>query len=95
MARVTVAPALTRWMKSPVADESRAWDCSGSTVREVLDGLFEQVPEMRGYCVDELGALRHHVVVFVDGVALDDKQHQRTPVRQDSDVYIFQALSGG
>jgi len=68
---------------------------AGGTVREVLDGLFAAFPSLRGYVTDEHGALRHHVVAFVDGVAVRDKQGLGEPVPAAGEVYLFQALSGG
>ena len=46
---------------------------AGTTVREVLDELFRQHPVLRGYVTDERGAMRHHVVAFVNGAAVSDK----------------------
>src|SRR5439155_16661270 len=65
---VVVAPSLTRWLTAaPTAAGTRSVVVAGSTVREVLDGLFAEYPTLRGYATDERGALRHHVVAFVDG----------------------------
>jgi hypothetical protein len=67
----------------------------GTTVRDVLDHLFTLHPRLRGYVVDERGALRHHVVAFVNGTAVADKAALADPVAADGEVYLFQALSGG
>ena len=64
-------------------------------MREVLDALFALYPQLRGYVTDERGALRHHVVAFVDGVAVQDKAMLAEPVPAGGEVHIFQALSGG
>jgi hypothetical protein len=61
----------------------------------VLDALFALHPNLRGYVTDERGALRHHVVAFVNGVAVQDKSALNEPVPADGEVHIFQALSGG
>jgi hypothetical protein len=45
--------------------------------------------------LDERGALRHHVVCFVDGVAVQDKPGLSEPVPANGEVHLFQALSGG
>jgi hypothetical protein len=67
----------------------------GATVREVLDAYFERHPRVRAYVFDEQHALRKHVVVFVG----DEQAHDRTalsdPVREDAEVWVMQALSGG
>jgi molybdopterin converting factor small subunit len=94
---VVVAPSLARWLTaSPTPGAgtvSRA--VAGRTVREVLDALFAEFPTLRGYVTDERGALRHHVVAFVNGAAVRDKQTLDEPVPDDGEVYLFQALSGG
>jgi hypothetical protein len=94
---VIVAPSLTRWlMPSPtVSAGERSFRVNGMTVREVLEALFTLVPVLRGYVTDERGALRHHVVAFVNGVAVQDKATLSEVVPADGEVHIFQALSGG
>ena len=57
--------------------------------------MFAAYPQLRGYVVDERGALRHHVVAYVNGVAVADKQALAEPVPAGAEVYLFQALSGG
>ena len=97
MAKVVVAAALARWLASPSGKGSGevALTAAGSTVRAVLDEVFVHHPALRGYLLDDQGALRHHVAIFVDGVAVTDKQHLATPVAAHSEIYLLQALSGG
>jgi molybdopterin converting factor small subunit len=68
---------------------------AGDTVRDVLERVFEQVPRLRGYVVDERGALRKHMVVFVDGAIVSDRAALSDAVGPSSEVYVMQALSGG
>lgn len=68
---------------------------SGKTVREVLDRVFAQHPKARDYVLDESGAVRYHMVVFVDGTPLRDPKNQSDPVTAQSQIYVMQALSGG
>jgi hypothetical protein len=67
----------------------------GNTVREVLDGVFQEHPEARGYVLDDQAALRRHMTIFVDGEMIRDRIRLSDPVRERSTVYVFQALSGG
>lgn len=67
----------------------------GATVREVLTSVFARYPKAEGYVLDEHGALRHHMVVFVDGVAVSDRARLSDPVGPRSEVFVMQALSGG
>ena len=67
----------------------------GSTVRELLEGLFAIRPILRGYLLDEQGVLRHHVAAFVDGDVVRDKRQLDIPVPPDGELFLLQALSGG
>jgi molybdopterin converting factor small subunit len=70
-------------------------DVDATTVGEALDAVFATVPRLRGYVVDERGALRKHMTVFVDGSTVKDRVHLSDPVAADGEVYVMQALSGG
>jgi hypothetical protein len=67
----------------------------GSTLREVLDGYFEDNAKARGYVQDEQGKIRQHMVVFIDGEIALDKDRLTDPVAPNSLVDVMQALSGG
>ena len=45
--------------------------------------------------MDELGALRKHLVIFVDWDKVIDRENLSDEVKPDSEIYIFQVLSGG
>jgi len=64
-------------------------------VRAVLEAAFVDRPALRGYVLDDQGAVRQHVAVFVDGERLRDVARQSDPVRPDSVIHVMQALSGG
>jgi hypothetical protein len=68
---------------------------AGSTVREVLEAAFSTRPDVRGYVLDDQGALRKHVMVFVDGEQVRDRVTLDDPVGPQGDVFVMQALSGG
>ena len=68
---------------------------AGATVRAVLDAVFADNPRLRGYVLDDQGALRYHMMVFVDGEPITDRRDLSDPVRDASEVYVMQALSGG
>jgi sulfur carrier protein ThiS len=94
---VVLAPAIARWLAPDpqVGVGERALMAAGSTVRELLDNVFALHPVLRSYVVDEHGALRHHVVAFVNDEPVRDKERLTEPVPADGQVYVFQALSGG
>lgn len=97
MAKVVLASALSRWLPGSAGKPTGevALDIMGASVGAVLDGLFAQHPNLRGYVLDEQGAVRHHVAVFVDGDAIRDKRNLTQPLGERAEVYVMQALSGG
>ena len=80
-----------------LASQTAAPTCrvEGATVNEALAAVFAQQPALRGYVLDDQGALRQHVVVFLDGVAIKDRTRLSDPARPDSEIFVMQALSGG
>ena len=89
MATVVFTPNLRRHVECPTEE------VAGATVRAVLDAVFAHNPRLRTYVLDDQGALRHHMSVFVDGDQIADREHLSDPVRAASEVYVMQALSGG
>lgn len=67
----------------------------GSSVRQVLEAYFAGNPPVRGYVLDDQGALRKHMAVFVNGEPVQDRAKLADPVPADGTVDILQALSGG
>ena len=72
-----------------------ARDVDGATVRAVLDDAFKNNARARTYVLDEQGSLRQHMVVFVNGQAVQDREQLSDPVSENAEVYVMQALSGG
>lgn len=89
MASVSFTKNLERHVTCPRVE------AAGCTVREVLDHVFAQNPLLRGYVVDERGALRKHMVIFVDGQQVIDRTKLSDAVAPASEIYVMQALSGG
>jgi hypothetical protein len=89
MARVVFTPNLQRHVTCPPAD------APGGTLRTVLDAAFEANPQVRGYVLDEQGALRKHMIVFINGEQVRDRIDLSDSVPADGEVYVMQALSGG
>jgi molybdopterin synthase sulfur carrier subunit len=89
VATVVFTPNLKRHV------ECATEEVAGSTVKTVLDAVFAHNPKLRGYVLDDQGALRRHMIVFVDGNQIDDRDQLSDPVRPTSEVYVMQALSGG
>jgi hypothetical protein len=67
----------------------------GETVRQVLDAYFATNPPARGYVLDDQGALRKHMAIFINGEPVLDRARLADPVPADGTIDIIQALSGG
>jgi hypothetical protein len=89
MAAVAFTPNLQRHIECPRRE------VSGVTVHEVLGSVFADNPRLRSYVVDERGALRKHMVVFIDGRLIVDRERLSDPVEPSAEIYVMQALSGG
>ena len=89
MARVTFTQNIQRHVPCP------AQEVEGGTVREVLDAVFTSNPRARGYVLDDQGAVRQHMVIFIDGKLIEDRVELSDNVPAGGDVYVMQALSGG
>jgi molybdopterin converting factor small subunit len=63
----------------------------GGSVRELLDAIEREHPAASGWILDERGALRRHINVFVNG----ERGEQDTPVEADDRVDVLPAISGG
>lgn len=89
MATVTFAPALTRHVPCPPQDVPAA------TLRAALDAAFAAAPAMRGYVLDEQGAVRKHVAVFINGEMIASRTELARALQPDDRVQVIQALTGG
>ena len=89
MPRVVFTSNLQRHVNCP------EMQVAAGTVRTALSQVFDAQPQARGYVLDEQGHLRKHVVVFVDGLRVRDRELLSDPVREASEVYVMQALTGG
>ncbi len=89
MPTVSFTTALTRFLAAPPAQ------VEGATVRDALAAVFAARPALRGYVLDDQGALRRHVAVYVGGEPVADRAGLSDPVGPDDEIYVFQALTGG
>ena len=89
MLRVFFTPQLKRFLDAPPQE------VDAGCAREALDAVFAANPRLRGYVLDERGALRKHVAVFLDGRLLREESELDAPLAAGSEVAVMQALSGG
>ena len=83
----------TSWLREVVPNGPLT--AGGVTVGAALDGVFSELPHVRGYVLDERGQLRKHVCIFADGKRLRREAALSHSIRPDSKLYVMQALSGG
>ena len=65
------------------------------TVGEALDRYFDQYPGVRDYVLDNQGAVRHHMLVLLNGNSIRDRENLSDSLEPGSEIFVFQALSGG
>ncbi|UZR97866.1 MoaD/ThiS family protein [Chondrinema litorale] len=67
----------------------------GATVKETLNNIEKSYPGILSYLLDDNGALRKHVNIYLQNELIQDRQHFYDQVKEDDEIIIFQALSGG
>lgn len=65
------------------------------SVADALLAINKLAPGFTDYVLDEHGALRRHVNISINNVAVIDKNKLSDRIPEDGTVYIFQSLSGG
>lgn len=89
MPTVTFTRALERFLPAP------SIEVAGESVATALAAVFADRPVLRGYVLDDQGALRKHVAVYINGQAVVDRVRLADAVGPKDEIYVFQALSGG
>ncbi len=67
----------------------------GATVSEIVRALEDKYPGMGGYLVDDQGALRQHVNIFIGNEIIHDQKRLTDKVEDTDKIFVLQALSGG
>jgi sulfur carrier protein ThiS len=89
MPTISFTSALERFLAAPSVT------VEGATVGDALAQVFASRPTLKGYVLDDQGALRRHVAIYVNGQPVNDRVHLTDPVGPRDEIYVFQALSGG
>jgi sulfur-carrier protein len=66
-------------------------ELDGVTVVELLRGLERRHPDVSGWILDERGAIRRHINVFVNG----ERGAEATVVGSGDRVEVLPAITGG
>jgi len=70
-------------------------EVAGENLRAALDAYFRDNEKARGYVLDEQGKIRQHMVVFIDGEMVRDRDRLSDAVQPNSVIDVIQSLSGG
>jgi len=70
-------------------------DGAAGSVSQALSLLWAHCPGVRDRIVTELGEVRPHINIFVDGDSIRDSGGLGAPVRDGAEILILPALSGG
>ena len=89
MPTVEFAPALTRHVACPPQQ------VAAPTLRSALESAFGAAPALRAYVLDEQGAVRKHVAVFVNAKMIASRSALELPLAPTDKVMVIQALTGG
>ena len=66
-------------------------ELEGATVAEALRALERDHPDVRGWILDEHGAIREHINVFVN----KEYGQEATAVGERDQLHVIPAISGG
>jgi molybdopterin synthase sulfur carrier subunit len=89
MPRIVSTSNLQRYVSLPERQ------VAGGTVGQALAAIFADTPQIRDYVLDDQGHVRRHVHIYVDGRRISDRERLTDAVRDDSEICVLQALSGG
>jgi sulfur-carrier protein len=80
-----------RGLLKQLADNHSEHQLEGQTVQQLLHELERRHPALAGWVLDERGALRRHINVYVNG----ERGEPETGVRAEDKVDVLPAISGG
>ena len=70
-------------------------DGRAESVSDALSLLWDRFPGVRDRVISEVGDVRPHVNIFVDGESIRDADGLQTRIRDGAEIYILPAVSGG
>ncbi|MGD8792419.1 MAG: MoaD/ThiS family protein [Anaerolineae bacterium] len=79
----------------PYAGKQANVALDGATVEEAVGNLFDQYPALRRHIVDDEGALRNFVNLYLNGDHIDELGGMATPLSPGDRLAIIPAIAGG
>ena len=90
MPHIEFTSQLAQHVECPVGQSVDA-----TSLHEALESVFAEYPQLRGYVLDDQGAIRKHIAVFIDGEMLRQRDQLDIPIEPTGEIFVMQALSGG
>lgn len=78
-----------------ITDGRRGFEVKGTSLREVLENLFRIEPRLRVHILDDAGALRQHILIFLDDRDARWSGGLDAETQDTTTVTVLQAVSGG
>jgi sulfur-carrier protein len=91
---MSVVVKIPTQLRAAAGGEAEA-QVDGSTVQEVLDGLFKRHEELRARISEDDGSLRRFVNVYLAGEDIRFLDGLATPVLDGAELTILPAVAGG
>ncbi|MFY0594646.1 MoaD/ThiS family protein [Roseivirga sp.] len=70
-------------------------EVKGETVADVLSEIERSYNGLKDYIIDETGAVRQHVNIYIGNNLIKDREYLSDQLSAEDEVYIMQAISGG
>jgi sulfur-carrier protein len=90
MANIHFTSALKRFYP-----EIKSIKMDAVTVADVLQNLDKTYMGMTDFLIDEHGNLRDHINIFIGDKLIEDREKLSDAIKENDEILIFQALSGG
>lgn len=90
MPKVVFTRALKRFFPDLEPVEVKA-----TKINLILNEVEQKHPGIKSYLIENNGALREHVNIFIKDELIKDKINLSDEAATDDEIYIMQALSGG
>lgn len=74
---------------------NRAVEVDGGTVGEAITNLTTQYPALKEQLLDDSGAIRNYINVFVNDENIRDRDGEQSTVDSRDEILIVPALAGG
>ena len=88
--KVRVPSALRQYV-----DGQNSIQVQGETVREAIDDLIQQYPDLKNLMLKETGEIRNHINIYLNDDDIQELKHEQTQVNEGDTIYILPSVAGG